>query len=247
MMRLCTSAITRSWLVGVWLLGAGCGIDHITDHHRDCGRDCGERVTRTYELADFDAIESHSAFRLTVRQAPTFRVAVTVPERAVDDVRVRREGSQLRFSLEHGLLDGEAHAVVELPVLRRLEAYDASRVVLEGLSSTGLVELKLRAASRIEGDLAAESLNLELEAASRAELSGSVVGLRLEASGLSEARLRGLSSRRAGVELSGASTATIRVSEWLDVEASGLSVLRYVGDPRLGRIELSGGARLDHD
>jgi hypothetical protein len=49
------------------------------------------------------------------------------------------------------------------------------------------------------------------------------------------------------VELSAARTATVSVGEWLDVTASGLSVLRYAGDPQLGRVNLSGGSRLERE
>jgi hypothetical protein len=246
MKRLLLSLLRSLALLVVGAFNAGCGIEHLSGDGW-CDHDCGNQVTRTYDLSDFDEIECHSAFRVTVRQGAAYRVTVTVAEHDLDDVRVRREGNQLRFSLEHGLLDGEAQAVVELPQLRHLEAYDASRVELEGISTSGPVRLELRSASKLEGDLTAGDLTLDLEAASHAELSGTVNGLKLDASGISEARLRALSSRRADVDLSGASSATIRVSEWLDVEASGLSVLHYFGDPRLGRIELSGGARLEHE
>jgi hypothetical protein len=246
MKRFLPFALRSLVLVPAALLAAGCHLDHLTDDDW-CDHDCDSRITRTYDEVDFDEIECHSAFHLTVRQSNAFRVVVTVPERSVDDIEVRRNGNRLRLSLEHGFLDGEARAVIELPLLRRIEAHDASEVRLERIASPGAIEVRLRGASKLEGDLEAERTVVDLGAASSATLTGTTDELDLDASGVSEAHLRDLSSRRADVELSSASTATIRVSEWLDVKASELSVLHYYGDPRLGRTDLSSGARIEHE
>ena len=234
-------------LLPVVLFAAGCPLDHLTDDDDGHDHDSGDSITRTYDEVDFDEIEIHSAFRLTVRQSDSFRVRITVPERSVDDIEVRRNGSRLRLSMEHGLLDGEARAVVELPLLRRVEAHDASEVRLERIESPEAVVIRLEDASQIEGELDAGRTVVDLDSASQATLDGKTGELKLDVSGASEAHLRNLPCRRADVKLSSASSATIDVSEWLDVTASGLSVLHYYGDPHLGRVDTSSGGRIEHE
>jgi hypothetical protein len=250
MKRLLPLLLRSLVLLPAVLLAAGCHLDHLTDDDSsDHGHGNGHHgdVTRTYGESDFDEIEIHSAIQLTVRQSQTYRVEVTVSRDAEDDVEVRREGNRLRISLQHGFLDGEARAVVELPVLARVAAHDASHVRLESFSSPAQIEVHVRGGSEIDGDLKVQRLIVDLADASRATLSGSTDELRLKASAISEAHLRDLASRRADVELHSASNATIRVSEWLDVTASGLSVLHYYGDPHRGRDDLSSGARVEHE
>ena len=226
------------------LVGAGCDIDDLTLDCRD--DDCGPMITRTYDLADFEAIHVEDAFRVTVRQAASFHVEVSVPERREDDLEIRRDGAWLRIGGK-STCGALSRVTVELPVLRRLEAKGASQITLRDIASPGRVELALSEASSVEGDLAAGAILVRLATASLAELEGSTEDLELDISEASRARLRGLASRRADAELRAASTATISVSQRLDVTASGVSVLRYIGNPELGRVDLSGGAQLERE
>ncbi len=234
-------------LLPVVLLAAGCPCDHLTDDDWDHDHDSGDSITRSYDDTDFDEIEIHSAFHLTVRQSDSFRVRITVPERSVDNIQVRHYGRRLRLSLEHGILDGEARALVELPLLRAVEAHDASEVRLERIESPEAVVIRLEDASRVEGELDAALTDIDLERASQARLDGTTGELKLDASGASEAHLRNLPCRRADVKVSSASSATIDVNERLDVTASGLAVIHYFGDPHLLRVDTSSGGRIEHE
>jgi hypothetical protein len=231
--------------LGAGLLGAGCDVHDLVDHLGCCGGGCGREVTHSYDLADFDELDCRAAFDVTVRQGGQHRVTVTVAEDIEDDLVVRRDGNRLRLDLDNGHACGERRAVIEMPALRRVEARDVCRVRLEGPSSGGAVALDLSAASSVEGDLSASAIALRLSGASRADLAGATDQLDLDASGASRADLGDLAAIRAVVTLDGASWARVRVSEWLDVVASGASTLRYIGHPRLGRVDLSGGSHLD--
>ncbi len=247
MKRLLPFVLRSLVLVPAVLFAAGCVDDHFTHGDDRHDHDSDDSVTRTYDEVDFDEIEIHSAMRLTVRQSDSFRVRITVPERSLDDIEVRRSGSRLRLSMDNGFLDGEARAVIELPLLRRVESHDAGRVRLERITSPETVVIQLDDASQIEGDLDAERTVVDIGSASQATLDGRTGELQLKVTGVSEAHLRNLRCRRADVKLSNASSATIDVSEWLDVTASGLSVLHYYGDPRLGRVDTSSGGRIEHE
>jgi len=225
------------------LAATGCHIDDLTWGCHD--RDCGPVVSRTYDFSGFDSIRVEDAFDVTVRQGDAFRVEVSVPEGAEDDLDVRQDGSWLHIGGGGGCGSFARRATLELPVLRRLEAGSASRVTLRGLSSAGSLHMALSAASRVEGDLEADTTTLRLSLASSAQISGRTDLLELSVSEASRGQLDDLSSRSADVRLSAASNATISVSDRLDVTATAASVLRYIGDPELGRVDLSGGSRLE--
>jgi hypothetical protein len=225
------------------LAATGCHIDDLTWGCHDRG--CGPQVSRNYDFSGFDSIRVEDAFDVTVRQGDAFHVEVSVPEGAEDDLDVRQDGSWLRIAGGGGCGSFARRATVELPVLRHLEAESASRVTLRGLSAPGPIQLALSAASRVEGDLEAETTILRLALASSAELSGRTDLLELTVSEASRGQLRDLLSQCVDARLSAASSATISVSDQLDVTATGASVLRYIGDPQLGRVDLSGGSRLE--
>jgi hypothetical protein len=227
----------------VLLLCAGCDHDFL-----DCVGDDGheDAYTRDYDLAGFDEIECRSAFRVSVKQASTFHVSVSVPACLRDRLDIDRSGSRLHVGASGGgCSGGERRITIELPSLKGIDASEACRIELEGIASVGAVALEARAASSVNGDLSATTTKLVLGSASEANLNGRTDQLDLEVREASRARLASFATRRTDARLAGASSATVRVSEWLGVTASGVSTLRYIGDPQLGRVELSGASRIE--
>ncbi len=246
------SSLTRfgrgvSIALAAGLLGAGCDVHELAEHLGCCAGECGREVTRTYDLTDFDELDCRAAFDVVVRQGSQHRVAATVSEDIENDLIVRRDGRRLLLDVNRDQTCGVRHAVVELPALRRLEARSFCRVRFEGSPAGGAVELDLSDASSVEGDVSANALALRLSAASKADLDGGADRLDLQASAASRAELGDLAVRQAAIALESASWAKVRVSELLDVRASGASTLRYIGDPQLGRVDLSGGSHMEKD
>jgi hypothetical protein len=62
-----------------------------------------------------------------VRQAAEFRVEASVPERREDDLEIRRDGTWLRIG-GRSRCGAVSRVTVELPVLRRIEAAELSRM-----------------------------------------------------------------------------------------------------------------------
>jgi hypothetical protein len=63
------------------------------------------------------------------------------------------------------------------------------------------------------------------------QFSGTVTEQEVRVSGVGDYNGRGLSSSRAIVELDGASTATVRVSDSLEVRTDGSGCVSYIGNP----------------
>jgi hypothetical protein len=69
----------------------------------------------------------------------------------------------------------------------------------------------------------------------------------IDASGASRLKLAGFRINNANIELSGASDADVFVNGTMDVDLSGTSGLDYLGQPSLGRTDISGGSSLKRD
>jgi hypothetical protein len=214
---------------------------------QDC--DCGDAVTRTFDLAGFDEVVVHDAFRVNVKETSTYRVAVTVSRAAEARLDVRRDGAQLTIGTRGGWGSwggcGDRSAVVELPRLSRASADGASRIRIEGISEAPAVVLAASDASRLEGNLNVQQASIRISDASDAVVSGSAEQLDLEVSDASRASLADLATRRADVKARDASDVTLRVSDRLDVTASDASGVHYIGQPQLGRVNISGDSHLD--
>lgn len=134
------------------------------------------------------------------------------------------------------------------------------------ISSPNFEEIELSGAVilRSEGRLKGEELQLESSGAAEIKLSIEYADLRCEHSGASEVELRGqardvrisssgatdlklfdLEVRNMRLDLSGATEARINVSRELSVEASGASEIRYRGNPKITKTELSGASSIN--
>ncbi len=228
----------------------------------------GNIVAQDEPLAGFDAIELSHAFRVNVSRARAFSVRLQVDDNVVPYLRVDTSSDILRIGLKpfrhYRLQDVTLSAEVTLPALRGVELSGASRLSLSGFASderfradlsgasalegelvAGDVSLDLSGGSRFEGTLEARDLRVEASGASRVTLSGTARGLSLDVSGASQIDLSGLPLGDATVDASGASAVTVRASGTLHVDASGASHVSYLGEPTLGRIDTSGGSRVE--
>ena len=66
----------------------------------------------------------------------------------------------------------------------------------------------------------------------------------IDASGATDVNLADFPVNHANVEASGASDVPVNASGRLDVDASGASHVYYLGSPRLGKVDTSGGSSI---
>jgi hypothetical protein len=107
-----------------------------------------------------------------------------------------------------------------------------TREIVHHVTVRELGELEASGAARVElRGVAEDSLTLRLTGASGVVAEGHCDRLELQLSGASRADIPGLRSRRVLATVSGASHALLRAEEELVANASGASVLEYLGDP----------------
>jgi hypothetical protein len=109
----------------------------------------------------------------------------------------------------------------------------------------GDCKFSLSDASQVNGVIEMDEGDFNLSDASILELKGSADGISIDASDASQANLPDLAVLTADVHLSEASRAIINVSNRMDISLSSASSLEYIGSPKLGRLEMSGGSTLN--
>ena len=226
-----------------------------------------ELVTREFDFADFTDMEVGYAFVVEVTRSDTYRVTITLNENLFDYLDVSRSGKTLRIRMKspYAYHRTTSQASVALPDLRGLKLSGASRgevsgfrseddmdFEVSGASNLELVDLKagearfdISGASRVTGNIDMTDGDVDVSGASTLELEGRASEVRLEVSGASTARLERFPMENADVRVSGASNATVEVSERLDIEVSGASRLTYDGGAELGSVDVSGGSTLN--
>jgi serine/threonine-protein kinase len=129
-----------------------------------------------------------------------------------------------------------------------VDANGASKIELAG-SAEGL-RIKANGASKLEmSDFTAsgDGIIIDANGASHVQVKGTVKGGVIKASGASHLDLSDLKLAIADVTLDGASHATIRVTEKLNYNVSGVSHLTYYGDPKIGNSNKSGHSHVSRE
>lgn len=229
--------------------------------------DDGPTVTKNYDFTDFTGVEAGYAFQVDITASDTYSVIITSNEEAFKYIDVYKSGDTLKIDMKgiywpfHNV---RLRAKITMPELHELSLSGAARGDVSGFRSSQDFDLSLSGASELDMDmetgdfkceasgasevtgyLKAASCDIELSGASQIEVSGSGGNIRLDASGASQANLDHFTINDADIELSGASSADLNVNGRLDADLSGLSEVRYEGNPTLGTISKSGGSEID--
>ena len=182
----------------------------------------------------------------------TFDVQVTIgePEQAtirMDDnltglVEVAVVGDELRLGLKPGASVRNASLSTQVTVasLDRLSADGLSHVTFGSVIAGEQLQLDAGGSSQVTGVVRADQALASASGTSTLELSGNVGRLDLSGSGTSTLHMPESAVRDLDVELSGASCATVAVSDTVTARTSGVSALRYIGTPQINRDQTSG-------
>ena len=176
----------------------------------------GVLATQSLEVNGFSRLSSGLALRLVVHQTGTESVTVTAEDNILPLLTAQVVGDQLLLGPRPGVSISPSREI-----LYRVTCRDLTGVSLSGVSHAEL--------NRVD----AGSLLVEMSGASDAVASGRADTQEIRASGASVYHAPDLDSRVARVQLSGASRGVVRVRERLEVDASGASLLEYIGNPTL--------------
>lgn len=209
----------------------------------------GDVVDVEYSFGGFERLNLSHAFDVTVTQSDTFNVVLYVDDNIVNYLEVRRSGEWLIIGLddEHSYNNVSLSADIAMPFIEEIEGSGATMISMNGFSSPGDpadFTLKLSGASVFSGTVYASDCDIHLSGASVINMNGSCNDLFLESSGASQLNMGNFVAASAYFILSGASDGTVHVTDHLDANLSGASVLRYYGDPEIGNLTTSGASTL---
>lgn len=181
----------------------------------------GVMSTETRDARDFNSVEVSGVFEVTIAAQKEYGVRIEGEDNLLSHVKIDVDGQTLRISSDEDLKPRSAIKIfVSAP---EIESVDAS-----GVSHITVTEVK------------SEEFRTNISGASSLKVSGTAETLNADVSGASGLDAEELVVRSAKAVASGASKATVNASQDLDVESSGASNIKYVGDPKNIEREASG-------
>ena len=225
----------------------------------------GDTVTREEDFSDFTIVEIGNAFEAEITQSNSYSIKITADENIMEHIQVTKTGETLTIRIKAGIQIQAVtlKAEITMPELHELRFSGATQGTAKGFSSTHNLVLTLSGASSLDPDISAGEVEINLSGASSligtltasgdaklivsgastVELTGSAEDLDVEeCSGASVLELTNFPVNNAEVNLSGASSGTIKLDGKLDANISGASQLYYIGDATMGNIVTSGGS-----
>ena len=220
----------------------------------------GERVT---------GLDISGAFDITIRQGEDTGVTLSIPSHYEDNLvfenwggtvkvgfkgRIKKHAKNEKFtaeivcsSLEEVLLSGACKLKGTGDFTAQTVKFDlsgAATAVWDGnfkVVKSGKIDLS--AASQLQLNVEVPEVEVEISGAAKLALTGEADSGEIELSGASKANLENFVLKNLALATSGASNASVNVTETLGVEASGAAHVSYSGNPKVTS-HVSGAASL---
>ena len=208
--------VKKAWAVVPALAVAGCSLSVDVEVGEDDihVRGSGVLVTQVRDARGFHGVSVAGAAKVRIERTGRERVEITAEDNLQPYLGVSVRGGILHVGPEPGVSlspTRDITVVIEVEELDRVEA-------------SGVVEVD---AALGEGT----DLRVILSGVTRLDVSGSVEALDVTLSGASAFHGLDLESERARVTASGACSADVNASDELVAWASGVTIIRYIGDP----------------
>ena len=199
----------------------------------------GTVKTETREVSGFNSLVINTFGEFIIRQGDSESLTVQAPSDYLRYLETRVEDGTLHIDQRRGFIGGPIRKVTFTLTVKELNGLHLSGAgsvkVLDGLQSKD-ISVTLSGAGSIEIDnLQAESLSVNFSSAGAIVVAGKVNSQSVNLSGLGSYESGDLESRTASVNLSGAGSATLWVTEKLDVSVSGVGSVSYFGNPQVNQ------------
>lgn len=229
-------------IVLILALGFLSSCDHDTIRASD------EVSSLEYSIPDYSTVQVSNAFNTNVTFSDTEEsIRIEANENLHDRIIVQREGNSLIIKLKKFTnVRGNAtlNAYIVTKDISKFDMAGASKLTLENVWNSSEGRIELSGASNFTGEVAIDRLNLDMGGASSLDIYGNSSSLDANLSGSSDIRDFDLSVVDLKIQMSGASEASLSISESIDIRASGASSLQFKGDAKITYKRLTGASEI---
>lgn len=194
--------------------------------------------TKEFKLQGFDRLDMGNAFTIDVKPG-NFKIVVSGDQDDVEDLEAAVNGGRLRIRYKEsnrgwwGKNHHRVYVTITMPTVKGLDFSGATKSTVSGFNDLDVLDLDISGASTSNISVNAKRVNVDVSGASTIILNGKAKDITGEISGATSFRAYDFSVQNADIDVSGASSAKVTVSENLVAEASGASSIRYKGNPRV--------------
>jgi hypothetical protein len=188
-------------------------------------------VTETRELPAFHSVVVGGALNVHIQKSDVQEVRIETDENLQDNVKAKVENNTLFIKSNTLKNPTKLNAYIKVTDLRRIEASGATEVKGDALISTEELVIEASGATSVGLDLDVTNLSSSVSGAADVTLSGRADTHELDISGAGSLKAKGLVTRKTVYMASGASDASLNVTDELVGEKKGVATVKYTGNP----------------
>jgi phage shock protein PspC (stress-responsive transcriptional regulator) len=215
------------------------GLDCLSCPVADNDPETHTEAQEDFDFTNFTEIDINGAYDLDIRKGDKFAVEFTGSSDVKNFYEVSQEENKLNITFNGDWADQffkseKVKIKITLPKLERLEARGLGKVEIDNFDSD---ELRLDISGKIKafGKVNTEEITINLSGASELELEGKSKTMEASVDGASTFSAYDFIVKDATVEVHGASSAKVNVTESLDMEERYASKIKYKGNPKIKR------------
>lgn len=205
----------------------------------------GKVLQEQREVTSFEGINVNNAIHVFLSQGNEESVKVEADDNVVPYIQTK-----VKDRILHITLKGEEpirnfspklpmNVYVTIKNLREIEANAAATVEGESAFQVETLELDISSAASLDLEVKGENIDMDISSAANVTLSGQINSMKAEVSGACKLDGTNLETLKANIDMSGASSATLKVKDELEYDVSGASRLTYSGNPRIYKAEIT--------
>ena len=204
---------------------------------------------KSFSFTDFKGLKVGGAYHVRVKKGDQYLVRARGDQEGISNLIANQNGNTLEFKSDEDFWDfnknNRENVLIEI-TMPHLENADFSGAIKSEISGFEENNCRISQSGAVQTmvGLNADKLELDLSGAAKISLNGKTEDLQLQASGACNVQASGFRARNADVNLSGASKANIYVTERLKADASGVSNVRYSGNPNNVTTDVSGASKV---
>ncbi|AFN75709.1 Hypothetical protein MROS_2479 [Melioribacter roseus P3M-2] len=203
--------VTVLFLIAI--IVAGCGVWGV--------RGSGNLRTETREIRNFNKIEVGGAYDIKIKCGEKESIEITAEENLLPLIETKVKHNRLIIDTRRSISPRkEIKIVVTVPELNYIECSGANNMRVYNIET--------------------EDLDVELSGAGNIVMDGNVKTLHAEISGAGNIDAKSLKAENVYISVSGAASASVYASKYLNASVSGVGSIDYYGDPEKTKTNVSG-------
>nr|MDE5639115.1 DUF2807 domain-containing protein [Odoribacter sp.] len=205
----------------------------------------GKVLQEQREVTSFEGINVNNAIHVFLSPGNKESVKVEADDNVVPYIQTKVKDGILHITLKgeepirNFLPKLPMNVYVTIRNLREIEANAAATVEGESAFQVETLELDISSAASLDLEVKGENIDMDISSAANVTLSGQINNIKAEASGACKLNGANLETLKANIDMSGASSATLKVKDELEYNVSGASRLTYSGNPRIYKAEIT--------